>query len=75
MSERLQQTSIQLAAVQERERTTAEQYIQVSSKSATLEAKLATIREDKINLETLVTKVQMKQCEFLFLVYRFLFLL
>ncbi len=51
LNDRLQQTSIQLAAAVERERTAAEQYRQVSGRLAQLESKVTTLQKDKNRLE------------------------
>ena len=52
LSDRLQQATVQLAAAQERERNAAEQYRQLSSKTATLEAKISSTTQIKTKLET-----------------------
>jgi chromosome segregation ATPase len=51
LNERLQQASIQLAAAVERERTAAEQYRQVSSRTAQLESKVTALGKQKSHLE------------------------
>lgn len=51
LSERLQQTSVQLASAQERERNASEQYRVVSGKAASLEAKLASVTKTKLEME------------------------
>ncbi len=51
LTERLQQASVQLASAQERERNAAEQYRQISSKTAGLESKLTTITKSKSEVD------------------------
>ena len=51
LSDRLQQATVQLAAAQERERNASEQYRQLSSKTATLEAKISSNNKIKSNVE------------------------
>merc|ERR550519_779034 len=51
LGDRLQQATVQLAAAQERERNASEQYRQLSSKTATLEAKISSNNKIKSNVE------------------------
>ena len=51
MTERLHQSTVQLSSAQERERNASEQYRQLSSKTASLEAKVNALSKAKINLE------------------------
>ena len=60
LSDRLQQASVQLAAAQERERNAAEQYRQLSSKTATIEAKNVAHHTVKTNLEKQVEKLSIE---------------
>ena len=60
LTERLQQTTVQLASAQERERNAAEQYRQISSKTASLEAKVSTLTRNKTDLEQKLNDLQMQ---------------
>ena len=51
LGERLQQTTIQLASCQERERATAEQYRQVSARLATMDSRLDSSKQSQCEAE------------------------
>ena len=51
LTERLHQCTVQLSSAQERERNASEQYRQLSSKTASLEAKVNALSKAKIDLE------------------------
>ena len=57
LTERLQQSTVQLASAQERERNAAEQYRQLSSKTASLESKLTSLSRTKNDLEQNLNEV------------------
>ena len=57
LTERLQQSTVQLASAQERERNAAEQYRQLSSKTASLESKVTSYSRTKNDLEQKLNEV------------------
>ena len=63
LTDRLNSNSVQLAAAQERERTAAEQYRQISFKSATLEAKLTHLNKINGELETAIEALKTEAVE------------
>ena len=63
LTDRLNSNSVQLAAAQERERTAAEQYRQISSKGATLEAKLTHLNKINCELETQIKALKTESVE------------
>ena len=59
LAERLEQTTLQLAFCQERERSTAEQYMQVSARLAAVESRLENSKRTQMDAEGLAESLKM----------------